>query len=121
MRKLGTWLGIVALALQLAWPLLATAKPRSVTLVPLCTVDGVTHYLEVRTGKSPLEESPGHGDHCPLCCLGQAPALLSHFLPSPAVASTVGVGIALSTPFSPKPVVRDHGARGPPSSSFPTV
>lgn len=47
MRRLGTWLGIVALALQLAWPLFVSAKPRSVTLVPLCTVDGVTHYVEV--------------------------------------------------------------------------
>lgn len=67
MTRLGTWIGMAALALQLAWPLLAGALPRSVTLVPACTVDGVTHYLEVPTGKDPLKLQSGHGDHCPLC------------------------------------------------------
>ena len=28
MRRLGTWLAIVAIALQALWPLLAQAKPR---------------------------------------------------------------------------------------------
>jgi hypothetical protein len=79
MRKLGSWLGIAALALQLGWPLLAGALPRAVTLVPLCTVDGVTHYLEVPTGKDPLQHSAGHGDHCPLCFTGHASAVLPHF------------------------------------------
>ena len=79
MRKLGSWLGIAALALQLGWPLLAGALPRAVALVPLCTVDGVTHYLEVPTGKNPLEHSAAHGEHCPLCFAGHAPAVLPHF------------------------------------------
>ena len=79
MRKLGSWLGIAALALQLAWPLVAGALPRAVTLVPLCTVDGVTHYLEVPTGKDPLQHSPAHGEHCPLCFTGHASAVLPHF------------------------------------------
>jgi hypothetical protein len=69
MRKLATWLGVAAIALQIALPLLAGALPRSVALVPLCTVDGVTHYVEVPTGKSPVDES-SHAGHCPLCCLG---------------------------------------------------
>src|SRR4051812_21578543 len=79
MRKLGSWLGIAALALQLGWPLAAGALPRAVTLVPLCTVDGVTHYVEVPTGKDPLEHSAGHGEHCPLCFAGHAAAVLPHF------------------------------------------
>ena len=53
-RRLGTWLAILAITLQAAWPVLANAKPSGVTLVPLCTVDGVTHYLEVPTGKAPF-------------------------------------------------------------------
>ncbi|HEX7054594.1 MAG TPA: DUF2946 family protein [Burkholderiales bacterium] len=68
MRRLGTWLGMAAFALQLAWPLLAGALPRAVALVPVCTVEGVTHYLEVPTGKDPRQLPTGHGDHCPLCC-----------------------------------------------------
>src|SRR3989454_11978960 len=60
----------LAIALQAAWPLLAAAKPRAVALVPVCTVDGVTHYLEVPTGKTPLDDSATHHDHCSFCTLG---------------------------------------------------
>ncbi len=70
MKRFGTWLGVAAIALQVALPLLAGALPRSVALVPLCTVDGVTHYVEVPTGKSPVDESNGHAGHCSLCCVG---------------------------------------------------
>jgi hypothetical protein len=68
MKRLGIWLGIAAIVLQTAWPLLARALPPSVALVPLCTVDGVQHYVEIPTGKD-LPASV-HGDHCPLCCAG---------------------------------------------------
>jgi hypothetical protein len=56
--------------LQAALPLIASAQSRSVTLVPLCTVDGVTHYVEVPTGKTPAGPPAGHGDHCALCFVG---------------------------------------------------
>jgi hypothetical protein len=69
-QVVGAWLAAFAIALQVAWPLVVNAKPRSVALVPLCSVDGVTHYLELPTGKTPLEESVSHGDHCPLCFFG---------------------------------------------------
>src|SRR3954453_24270261 len=63
-RRLGTWLAILAITLQAASPLLANAKPSGVTLVPLCTVDGVTHYLEVPTGKAPLDDTASvHHEH----------------------------------------------------------
>jgi hypothetical protein len=118
MRKLGTWLGIVALALQLAWPLVVSAKPRSVTLVPLCTVDGVTHYLELPTGKTPLEESSTHhGDHCPLCFLGHAAALSGDVRPltgALAVAERPAFALPL---FAPWTVVLGRDARAPPTLS----
>jgi hypothetical protein len=71
-RRLAALAAICALALQALWPLVAQARPRTPgILVPLCTVDGVTHYLELSTGKSPLEErSASHCDHCKFCAFG---------------------------------------------------
>ena len=84
-RRLGTWLAVIAIALQAMWPLIAAAKPRSVTLVPACTVDGVTHYLEIPTGKSPIDESTSHGEHCPYCFFGERFSLPSQPIALPAV------------------------------------
>jgi hypothetical protein len=65
-RPVAAWLAIVALALHALWPLIAQAKPRSVTLVPICTVAGETHYLQLETGKG----DPPHEEHCQLCPMG---------------------------------------------------
>jgi len=76
-RKLGLLLATFAIALHALWPLIAQAKPKSVALVPVCTIGGETHYTEVPLGKSPAEErSASHFEHCSLCTLGGA------FLPS---------------------------------------
>jgi hypothetical protein len=68
-RLYGTarWLAILAIALQALWPLLSQAKPRSVTLVPICTVGGETHYVELETGGP----AP-HEEHCKACPVGAA-------------------------------------------------
>jgi Protein of unknown function (DUF2946) len=120
MRKLGAWLGIVALALQAAWPLLAGAKPRDVMLVPLCTVDGVAHYVEVPTGKTPPDPS-SHGEHCPLCCLGHGAVLPLHV--SPADSFERAAADRPSPPAGPAPrvVVRGAAARAPPSPASSTA
>ena len=52
--RTGAWLAALAIALHAFWPLLANAKPKSVNLVPICTIEGITHYLEVPGGSSPL-------------------------------------------------------------------
>jgi hypothetical protein len=118
MRKLATWLGIAAIALQIAWPLIAVAKPRAVTLVPLCTVDGVTHYLEVPTGKAPPEESSSHGDHCALCCLGLGAALVANYGWLPACADAAGA-LAAPASFLAGFFAFRRGARAPPSMPLP--
>ena len=66
------WIAAFAVLLQALWPLLAQARPKDPSLqVPVCTIDGVTHYLEIKTGKTPLEErSSTHGEHCKLCVFG---------------------------------------------------
>ena len=66
MRRLGHWLAILAIALHAAWPLLANARPKSVHLVPLCTVEGITHYLEIPGGNNPLDRTWIHPESYPL-------------------------------------------------------
>ena len=76
-RSVASWLAILAMALNALWPLLSQAKPRSVTLVPVCTVGGETHYLELPAGKTPLEQKTGtQGEHCSYCTLSALPAPL---------------------------------------------
>ena len=76
-RRPAAWLAIFAMTLNGLWPLLAQAKPRSVALVPLCTIGGETHYAEVPLGKTPLEQkSSAQGEHCSYCTMSALPARL---------------------------------------------
>ena len=116
-RRLGHWLAILAIALQAAWPLIAAAKPRSVELVPICTVEGITHYVEVPTGKSPVDGV--HGQHCAFCTLGVGALLPSHAdVRGEKAASEDRVALPVhDSPRSAELIVL--GARAPPS--FPEV
>ena len=67
MKKLAGWLAILAMALNALWPLIAQAKP--VNLVPVCTVGGVTHYVEVPGAPAPADSQH---DHCSFCFTGAA-------------------------------------------------
>jgi hypothetical protein len=79
-NRLAVWIAVLAMALNALWPLIAQAKPRSVTLVPVCTVQGVTHYLELPGGKSPLEQkSSAQHEHCSYCSFGGERVALSPF------------------------------------------
>jgi hypothetical protein len=85
-RSSAAYLAILAMALQALWPLLAQAKPRSVVLVPLCTVEGVTHYLELPAGKTPAEQhSSAQHEHCSFCSFSgdrlALPPVAASFLP----------------------------------------
>ncbi len=70
--RLPALIAIAAIVLQSLWPLIAQAKPRTAaTLVPVCTVDGITHYIELRTERAPGDErTASHADHCGLCVMG---------------------------------------------------
>ena len=110
-RRLCPWLAILAITLQAAWPLLVNAKPRSVALVPLCTVDGVTHYLEVPTGD---DSTAAQHQHCGFCALGAAG------IPNAFAGLRLGCDVAAER-TAPRPGAvhsRDaclpHGARAPP-------
>ena len=76
-NRLAALLAAFAVMLQALWPLLSHARPKDPSLlVPVCTVDGVTHYLDLKSGKAPLDErSALHGEHCKLCVFGDGKAL----------------------------------------------
>jgi len=119
MQVAGTWLAALAIALHALWPLIANARPKSVALVPVCTVEGVTHYIEIPGGKSPLDESSSaHHEHCSFCFLGERPALPSQFefLPVPdagaALARVVDARAFTAYRFS------NVAARAPPGSPW---
>ena len=79
-RRSAAFAAAAAIALQALWPLLAQARPADPTLqVPLCSVDGVTHSVEIKIGKStPLDErTASHGEHCKLCVLGDGKTVLN--------------------------------------------
>ena len=70
--KSATWLAILAIVLQALWPLIAQAKPATPSvLLPVCSVDGVTHYIELTPSESPFDErSAVQHEHCQLCVFG---------------------------------------------------
>src|SRR5258708_18428402 len=116
MKRIGAWLAIFAIALQAALPLIASAQPRSVALVPLCPVDGATRYVEGLLGKPPAGPPAGHGGHCALCFVGEKvglptqPELL-------ALANAAAQASPLHTPsVVPSNDFQTAAARGPPVS-----
>ncbi len=69
-RRFALFLAVFAIGLQALWPLLAQAGPRSAIQVPVCTVEGVTHYIELPSGNTPLDErSSSNHEHCAFCML----------------------------------------------------
>lgn len=73
MKRFAALAAVFAITLQALWPLLSHARPKDLSLLaPLCSIDGVTHYLEIKAGKTtPLDErSAQHGEHCKMCVLG---------------------------------------------------
>ena len=116
-RRIGTWLATLAIALHAAWPLIANAKPKSAHLVPLCTVEGVTHYIEVPGGTTPLDESANaHHDHCSFCFLGMGGLLPSHVEVPLALAVPADEVMATVQASAPRAPFFILGARAPPFS-----
>jgi hypothetical protein len=114
-HRLAAWLAVLAMTLQALWPLLAHAKPRDVVLVPLCTVDGETHYAELDVGGS---RSDPAAEHCPQCWIGTERALAATHLSSVRLASARHAVIAARETTAPaKAVAESARPRGPPLPS----
>ena len=67
LRRFAALTAASAIALQALWPLIAQARPADSISVPLCSVDGVRHEIELPLGKNQGDRS---FEHCKLCVLG---------------------------------------------------
>ena len=65
-------LAMFAMVLSALWPLISQAKPRVPgAQVPVCTIEGITHYIELPATDTPVEKrSAAHHDHCKMCLFG---------------------------------------------------
>jgi hypothetical protein len=114
-------LAIFALALQAFWPLLAQAKPRLPgERVPLCTIEGITHYIELPAVDTPVEQrSAAHHEHCKMCVFG-AEKMAVAASTAPQVAFSVFVDeprACVAAHFSPPAFERPALPRAPPLAS----
>ena len=71
-NRFAALIAMLAMALQALWPLVAQAKPRVAGIqVPVCTIEGITHYTELPAPDSPVEKSSAaHHEHCKMCVFG---------------------------------------------------
>ena len=95
------------MALQGLWPLIAQAKPAAPSLLlPVCSVDGVTHYIELAPSEAPLDErSAAHHEHCQLCVFGsdRVAALPAASIPVLVVETALEDAPVRSVVASPEP------------------
>jgi len=71
-NRLVAWIAGAAVLLQALWPLVSHARPTGAALlVPICSVDGIPHLIDLDSGKAPFDKRRAlPGDHCKLCAFG---------------------------------------------------
>jgi hypothetical protein len=120
-HRAAAYFAVLALAIQAFAPVLAQLQARSTVLVPLCSVDGVTHYVEVPLGADPLKQrTPGGHEHCSLCTVGvDRLAFLAPFgarlLAVPDAAGNRPPSLSANAPESP--ALTFARPRGPPAAA----
>jgi len=120
-NRFAALIAILAMALQALWPLVAQAKPRiSGIQVPVCTIEGITHYTELPAPDSPVEKSSAaHHEHCKMCVFG-AERLAVLPVASPLIKLAQGPELAPESFFaisSPSSFHRPALPRAPPAVS----
>jgi DUF2946 family protein len=120
-NRFAALLAILAIALQALWPLIAQAKPvLPGERVPVCTIEGITHYIELPAPDSAVEKSSAaHHEHCKMCVFGAA-----KLTALPVAAPIVNLAQdpqqsldSLCAVSSPSPLHRPALARAPPAAS----
>jgi hypothetical protein len=67
LRRVAALAAAFGIALQALWPAIAQARPADSVSVPICSVDGTRHEIELPLGR---DQSDKTGEHCKLCVLG---------------------------------------------------
>ena len=78
-RRAAALAAAFGIALQALWPLATQARPRDAISVPVCSVDGTSHSIELVPGKG---QSGKTYEHCKLCLLGDGQAVLDLGVPA---------------------------------------
>ena len=116
-RSLPAYLAILAIALQALWPLIAQAKPNNVVLVPVCTVQGVTHYVELPKSNAPVEQKTASPhDHCSFCSSGGVALSTSRTEPV-LVTAAFSAPRSIGSPFLETKKHLNARPRAPPAAS----
>ena len=111
---------MLAVLLNALWPLLAHARPADSLTVPVCTVGGETHYIEIGRGDSPLDQrSNAQHDHCKLCVFSaERPLLAPAAAPVLSLQATSTAVVAPpGTPVPPSVFLSTARPRAPPAIS----
>src|SRR5262245_23553900 len=120
-NRFAALLAILAIAMQAFWPLIAQAKPALPgERVPVCTIEGITHYIELPAPDSAVEKSSAaHHEHCKMCVFGAAKLAVIASAQAPlALGSTVEAAEpSLDAASSPSTFDRPAQPRAPPSAS----
>jgi len=119
-NRFAALLAILAISMQALWPLIAQAKPVVPgERVPVCTIEGITHYIELPAPDSAVEKSSAaHHEHCKMCVFGaERLAVLPVAAPIVKVAQNPQQPLdSLRAVSSPSPLHRPALARAPPAA-----
>ena len=77
LRRIAALAAASVIALQALWPAIAQARPANSILVPICSMDGTRHEIELPLGKTRDDGS----EHCKLCIFGDGKTVSNVFLP----------------------------------------
>jgi hypothetical protein len=72
MRRCAALAAAFGIALQALWPVIAQARPADSISVPICSIDGTRHEIELPIGKT-----QDGSEHCKLCVLGPDKVVVS--------------------------------------------
>lgn len=112
MRRCAALAAAFGIALQALWPAIAQARPRDTVSVPICSIDGTRHEIELPIGKT-----QDGSEHCKLCVLGLDNVFVSSNLPFLFGNGKDGKYVEVATP-NPKPcTVFFARPRAPPQAS----
>ena len=117
--RIAAWLAIVAMALDVLWPLLAHARPGTPAdlLTISCSTDGASRVPAPRG--APAGPQDPLGPHCVFCAAGAGKAALSANPAAIDVGEIRGATVAGSPDSVPRRVARfeDSRPRAPPALS----
>ena len=120
-NRVAALLAVLAIAMQALWPLIAQAKPVVPgEKVPVCTIEGITHYIELPAPDSAVEKSSAaHHEHCKMCVFGaERLAVLPVVAPLISVVQDPQQPLnSLQAVSSPSAFHRPALARAPPATS----